>query len=234
MHDLLIRNALLLDGLGSAPVRGDLAVKDGRIAGVGSVLSDQKHWKEGLAAYERAQRIDRALLPADDLQQVPAMIGRARAMVHLDMLQDAARGYQETVALMDRAGVLTSVNSDSDELARRLNLDAAKAMKYGGLSEEEALKLCTLNGAKQLRLDHRIGSIDAGKDADVVIWNGHPFSTYSRVDTTFVEGEIVFDRQRDIAQRAALAKEKADRLKKEADDEKKNKPAKKDEEKSDE
>jgi len=138
------------------------------------------------------------------------------------------------VALMDRAGVLTSVNSDSDELARRLNLDAAKAMKYGGLSEEEALKLCTLNGAKQLRLDHRIGSIDVGKDADVVIWNGHPFSTYSRVDTTFVEGEIVFDRQKDIAQRAALAKEKADRLKKEADDEKKNKPAKKDEEKSDE
>jgi imidazolonepropionase-like amidohydrolase len=138
------------------------------------------------------------------------------------------------VALMDRAGVLTSVNSDSDELARRLNLDAAKAMKYGGLSEEEALKLCTLNGAKQLRLDHRIGSIDVGKDADVVIWNGHPFSTYSRVDTTFVEGEIVFDRQRDLQQRAALAKEKADRLKKEADDEKKNKPAKKDEEKSDE
>ena len=78
------------------------------IAGVGSVLSDQKHWKEGLAAYERAQRIDRALLPADDLQQVPAMIGRARAMVHLDMLQDAARGYQETVALMDRAGVRTT------------------------------------------------------------------------------------------------------------------------------
>jgi imidazolonepropionase-like amidohydrolase len=138
------------------------------------------------------------------------------------------------VALMDRAGVLTSVNSDSDELARRLNQDAAKAMKYGGLSEDEALKLCTLNPAKQLRLDHRLGSIDAGKDADLAIWTGHPFSTYSRVETTFVDGEIVFDRQRDLQQRAALAKEKADRLKKEADDEKKNKPAKKDEEKSDE
>jgi imidazolonepropionase-like amidohydrolase len=138
------------------------------------------------------------------------------------------------VALMERAGVLTSVNSDSDELARRLNQDAAKAMKYGGLSEDEALKLCTLNPAKQLRLDHRLGSIDAGKDADLAIWTGHPFSTYSRVETTFVDGEIVFDRQRDLQQRAALAKEKADRLKKEADDEKKNKPAKKDEEKSDE
>jgi len=138
------------------------------------------------------------------------------------------------VALMDRAGVLTSVNSDSDELARRLNLDAAKAMKYGGLSEEEALKLCTLNGAKQLRLDHRIGSIDVGKDADLVIWTGHPFSTYSRVETTFVEGEPVFDRQRDLQLRAEMAKEKADRLKKEADDEKKNKPSAKPEEKTDE
>jgi len=141
------------------------------------------------------------------------------------------------VTLMERAGVLTSVNSDSDELARRLNLEAAKAMKYGGLSEEEALKLCTLNGAKQLRLDHRLGSIDAGKDADLAIWNGHPFSTYSRVETTFVDGEIVFDRQRDLQQRAALSKEKAERLKKEADDEKKNKPAAKkdkDEEPSDE
>jgi len=119
------------------------------------------------------------------------------------------------VAMMDRAGVLMSVNSDSDELARRLNFDAAKAMKYGGLSEEEALKLCTLNPAKQLRLDHRIGSIDVGKDADVVIWTGHPFSTYSRVDTTFIEGQVYFDRQKDLEMRKENAKEKADLLKKE-------------------
>ena len=137
------------------------------------------------------------------------------------------------VALMENAGVVTSVNSDSDELARRLNLDAAKAMKYGGLSEDEALKLCTMNPAKQLRLDHRIGSIDAGKDADLAIWTGHPFSTYSRVDSTFVEGEMVFDRQRDLQLRKDLAKEKADRLKKEADDEaKKKKDAKKPEDKN--
>ncbi len=127
------------------------------------------------------------------------------------------------VALMDRAGVLTSVNSDSAELARHLNQDAAKAMKYGGLTEEEALKLCTLNGAKQLRLDHRLGSVDVGKDADLVIWNGHPLSAYSRVETTFVDGEIVFDRQRDLAMRQQMATEKKDRLKKEADDEAKNK-----------
>ena len=122
------------------------------------------------------------------------------------------------VTLMENAGVLTSVNSDSDELARRLNLDAAKAMKYGGMSEEEALKLCTLNPAKQLRLDHRLGSIDVGKDADLAIWTGHPFSTYSRVETTFIEGEIYFDRARDLAARQERAKEKADRLKKEADE----------------
>ena len=129
--------------------------------------------------------------------------------------------------------MVTSVNSDSDELARRLNLDAAKAMKYGGLSEDEALKLCTINPAKQLRLDHRIGSIDVGKDADLAIWTGHPFSTYSRVESTFVEGEMLFDRQRDLQLRKDQAKEKADRLKKEADDEaKKKKDAKKPEDKN--
>lgn len=137
------------------------------------------------------------------------------------------------VALMTNAGVLTSVNSDSAELARHLNQDAAKAMKYGGLSEEEALKLCTLNGAKQLRLDHRIGSIDVGKDADLVIWTAHPFSTYSRVETTLVDGEILFDRTRDLAARKQLAQEKKDRLKKESDDEAKNKkkPGPKDDDK---
>jgi imidazolonepropionase-like amidohydrolase len=137
------------------------------------------------------------------------------------------------VALMERAGVLTSVNSDSDELARRLNLDAAKAMKYGGLTEEEALKLCTLNPATQLRLDKRIGSIDVGKDADLAIWNGHPFSTYSRVDTTFIEGQIYFDRQSDLQLRKTLAKEKADRLQKEADEAAKLKKETKPEDKND-
>ena len=141
-----------------------------------------------------------------------------------------AEAYDATpynVALMVRSGVLTSVNSDSDELARRLNLDAAKAMKYGGLTEEEALRLCTLNGATQLRLDKRLGSIDVGKDADLAIWTGHPLSTYSRVDTTFVDGQVVFDRERDLQMRKDRAKEKADRLKKEADDESKQKKEKK-------
>jgi imidazolonepropionase-like amidohydrolase len=131
--------------------------------------------------------------------------------------QEAIDAIPYNVALSVRAGVLTSVNSDSDELARRLNFDAAKAMKYGGLTEEEALKLCTINPATQLRLDKRIGSIDAGKDADLVIWTGHPFSTYSRVETTMIEGEVYFDREKDLQMRKDMAKEKAERLKKEAD-----------------
>ena len=85
-------------------------------------------------------------------------------------------------ALMTRAGILVSINSDSDERARRLNIEAAKMMKYGDLSEEEALKLITLNPAKQLGIEDRVGSLDVGKDADLVIWSGHPFSVYSRVE----------------------------------------------------
>ena len=114
-----------------------------------------------------------------------------------------------TAAIMTRAGVVVSMNSDSDERARRLNIEAAKAMHYGDLTEEQALKLVTLNPAIQLGIQNRVGSIEVGKDADIAIWNGHPFSVYSRVDTTFIDGEIFFDRQQDIARRADLAKERA-------------------------
>jgi len=127
------------------------------------------------------------------------------------------------VALMTRKGVLSSVNSDSDELARRLNLEAAKTMKYGGLTEEEALKTCTINGARQLGLESRIGSLEVGKDADVVIWNGPPLSTYSRVETTMIEGVTYFDRQRDLGMRQDLAKEKRERLARERAEESKQK-----------
>jgi imidazolonepropionase-like amidohydrolase len=112
-------------------------------------------------------------------------------------------------AIMTRAGVNVSINSDSDERARRLNIDAAKMMKYGDLTEEEALKLITLNPAWQLGIQDRVGSIDVGKDADLGIWNGHPFSVYSRVETTLVDGEVFFDRQQDLARRAELERERA-------------------------
>ena len=105
-------------------------------------------------------------------------------------------------------GVNVSINSDSDERIRRLNLDAAKMMKYGGVPEEEALKMITLNPAKQLGIDKRTGSIEQGKDADIAIWNTHPFSVYARVDMTLIEGDVYFDRQRDIQMRNELARER--------------------------
>ena len=105
-------------------------------------------------------------------------------------------------------GVLVSINSDSDERMRRLNLDAAKMEKYGGVPEEEALKMITLNPAKQLGIDKRTGSIEQGKDGDILIWNVHPFSPYSHVEMTLIEGDVYFDRAKDIANRELLAKER--------------------------
>ncbi len=112
-------------------------------------------------------------------------------------------------AILTRAGVVVSMNSDSDERARRLNIEAAKAMHYGDLSEEEALKLITINPAIQLGIQDRVGSIEVGKDADLAIWNAHPLSVYARVDTTLIDGDIFFDRQQDLARRPELAKERA-------------------------
>jgi len=111
-------------------------------------------------------------------------------------------------AIMHDAGVVVSFNSDSGDLARRLNLEAAKAVKYGGLAEEEALKFVTINPAIQLGLDDRMGSLEVGKDADFVIWNGHPLSVYSRPDLTFVEGRKMFDRQLDREMLANVAAER--------------------------
>lgn len=111
-------------------------------------------------------------------------------------------------AILESRGVLTSFNSDSDELARRLNTEAAKAVRYGGMSEEEALALVTINPATQLGIDHRTGSLELGKDADFVLWSGHPLSTYSRVEQTWVDGRRYFDREEDLARRAELEAER--------------------------
>ena len=97
-------------------------------------------------------------------------------------------------ALMHRRGVLVSVNSDSAEHARRLNTEAAKAIHWGGLSEDEAFALVTINPAKQLRIDDRVGSLEVGKDADVVIWNNHPLSTYAIADRVYIDGQQYYDR----------------------------------------
>ncbi|MEC9436793.1 MAG: amidohydrolase, partial [Candidatus Neomarinimicrobiota bacterium] len=95
-------------------------------------------------------------------------------------------------SLMANVGVNVSFNSDSDELARRMNLEAAKAVKYGGLSEEEALKFVTINPAKQLKIDKYVGSLEIGKDADFALWSGHPLSNYSICEQTWVDGKQYF------------------------------------------
>ena len=105
-------------------------------------------------------------------------------------------------------GVNVSINSDSGERIRRLNLDAAKTMKYGGVPEEEALKMITLNPAKQLGIDKMTGSIEVGKDADIAIWSDHPFSVYTRAEMTLIDGEVFFDRKKDIAMRSQLEAER--------------------------
>ena len=117
--------------------------------------------------------------------------------------------------LMSQKGVNMTINSDSDERARRLFLEAAKAIKYGGASEEQALRMVTLNGAIQLGIDKRTGSIDVGKDADLVVFSAHPFSVYTVPELTIIEGEIYFDRKADIATREAMRKEKEDLQRKE-------------------
>ncbi|MFT5410497.1 MAG: imidazolonepropionase-like amidohydrolase [Verrucomicrobiales bacterium] len=103
-------------------------------------------------------------------------------------------------ALMRDVGVLTSFNSDNAELATRMNLEAAKAVKYGGVPEAEALKFVTLNPAKQLRIDDRVGSLEPGKDADFVIWSEHPMSGRAKALETWIDGRKYFDRDQDAAE----------------------------------
>jgi imidazolonepropionase-like amidohydrolase len=100
-------------------------------------------------------------------------------------------------ALLNKMGVTTGFNSDDAEMGRRLNQEAAKAVLYGGISEEEALKFVTLNPAKMLKIDQRTGSLKVGKDADIVIWNNNPLSVYAKPEKTFVEGVKYFDLEQD-------------------------------------
>jgi len=111
-------------------------------------------------------------------------------------------------ALMAMAGVLTGLHSDNPELARRMNLEAAKAVRYGGVDPHEAVKMITANPARQLGVGDRTGRLEAGLDADFVIWNGHPLSVYSRVEQTWVDGRRYFDREADLAAREALEEER--------------------------
>ena len=112
-------------------------------------------------------------------------------------------------ALMHNEGVVVAFNSDDAEMARRLNQEAAKAVLYGGVSEEEALKFVTLNPAKLLHIDDRVGSIKVGKDADIVLWTDHPLSIYAKADKTFIDGIKFYDREEDLQIREQIREERA-------------------------
>ena len=111
-------------------------------------------------------------------------------------------------ALMQKKGIVVSLNSDDEELMRHLNTEAAKAMKYGGVSETDALAMVTINPAKQLGIDGRVGSIEAGKDADLAIYDKYPLSDYAKVQKVLIDGRLYFDRDNDIGGRPAKALEK--------------------------
>lgn len=108
-------------------------------------------------------------------------------------------------ALMHNMGIVVSFNSDDHELGRHLNHEAAKAVKYGGVPPDQALQFVTLNPAKQLRIDRWVGSLEVGKQADFVVWNGSPLSAMSRCEQTWIDGRKYFDRELDLAERTRVA-----------------------------
>jgi imidazolonepropionase-like amidohydrolase len=111
-------------------------------------------------------------------------------------------------AIMQKKGIVVSLNSDDDELMRRLNTEASKVMKYGGLTENEALAMITLNPAKQLGIDNRVGSIDTGKDGDLVIYDKNPLSQFAKVQKVLIDGSVYFDRDKEVSGRPAKELEK--------------------------
>ena len=127
---------------------------------------------------------------------------------------EAFDAIPHNAALMTERGVLVSINSDSGEEIRHLNQEAAKTMKWGGLDEEAALRLVTLNPAMQLGIDDRVGSLDEGKDADLTIWEGHPLSMFGKPVQTYVDGKLYFDVELDRGRQAAIEAEKQAHLEK--------------------
>jgi imidazolonepropionase-like amidohydrolase len=111
--------------------------------------------------------------------------------------------------IMNKVGLNVAINSDDAEMARRLNHEAAKSVKYGGMSEQDAWELITINPAKMMHIDGKVGSIKAGKDADLVIWSDNPLSIYAKAEKTMVDGIIYFDRDKDAAMRIQNKNEKA-------------------------
>ena len=111
-------------------------------------------------------------------------------------------------AIMQNQGLTVAINSDDAEMSRRLNQEAAKTIKYGGVSELEAWKMVTINPAKLLHIDERVGSIKEGKDADLVLWSDNPLSVYAKAEKTLIEGATYFDLEKDKLQRESISVER--------------------------
>jgi imidazolonepropionase-like amidohydrolase len=122
-----------------------------------------------------------------------------------DYKVEAADAIPYNAAIMEKAGVVVSLNSDDAELMRHLNTEAAKTMKYGGMTETEALSMVTINPAKQLGIDNRVGSIEVGKDADLVLYDKYPLSDYAKVEKVLIDGTVYFDRDKTVSDREAEA-----------------------------
>jgi len=116
-------------------------------------------------------------------------------------------------AIMHNAGVVVAINSDDREMSRRLNQEAAKTVKYGGMTELDAWKMVTINPAKLLHIDNRVGSIKEGKDADVVLWSDHPLSIYAKAEKTIIEGTVYFDIEEDLKKRTLIKEQKSKLMK---------------------
>jgi hypothetical protein len=111
-------------------------------------------------------------------------------------------------AIMHAVGLNVAINSDDAEMARRLNQEAAKSIKFGKMSEEDALKMVTINPAIMLHIDKSVGSIKVGKDADLVLWSDNPLSIYAKAQITMVDGIVYFDREKDKQLRIEIAAER--------------------------
>jgi len=114
----------------------------------------------------------------------------------------------QNATIMQRMGLNVAINSDDAEMARRLNQEAAKSVKYGGMSEDDAWRMVTINPATMLHVQDRVGSIKAGKDADLVVWSDNPLSIYAKPEKTIVDGTVYFDLEHDLQLRKQISTER--------------------------
>ena len=183
---------------------------------------------EKLAAInDRYLEVEKLISSPNAMDDMKLYVQLSKEYKDLEPIIKAYKKYRDLVGNITEAKDILS-NSDDAEMGRRLNQEAAKAVKYGGTTEEDAWKMVTLNPAKLLHLEERIGSMKVGKDADIVIWSDNPLSIYTKAEQTYVDGICLFDLQRDLELRQQNLKERMRIIKKMIADknEKKQKPKK--------